>query len=235
LRNLCARHLIETKESPMTRPDYTDISFVLDRSGSMESVKGPTVAAFNQFLASQREAPGHARMTLVQFDDQYEIVYRGIPLAETVELTMQTFTPRGSTALLDAIGRTIIDSGARFASLAEHDRPGVVLFVIQTDGHENASREFTMDRINAMIAEQRDKYAWQFVFLGANQDAIATASAMNIGAAQALAYSAHAKGTAGAFDALGKKAALMRQKRSAGDRSYELQFDEDDRKQAKGE
>lgn len=219
----------------MTRPDLTDISFVLDRSGSMESVRQPTIAAFNQFLLSQKQAPGHARMTLVQFDDQYEILYRGIPLSETVELTAQTFVPRGSTALLDAIGRTIIDTGARLSAMAEAERPGAVLFVIQTDGQENSSREFSLAKINEMIGEQRDKYSWQFIFLGANQDAIASAAAMQIPAAQALGYAAHAKGTRATFDVLSKKAAMMRQARSQGNRDAKVEFDDEDRRQAQGD
>lgn len=219
----------------MTRLDYTDITLVLDRSGSMQSVKEPTIGAFNDFLASQREATGFARMTLVQFDDQYEINYRGIPLAETAPLNQETYLPRGSTALLDAIGRTILDTGSRLAAMAENDRPGTVLFVIQTDGQENSSREFNLERINGMIAEQRDKYSWQFVFLGANQDAIATAAAMQIGAARALAYSATPSGSKGAFDALAKKASKLRSARAAGDVAAAFEFDEDDRKQARGE
>ncbi len=174
--------------------DYTDVTIVLDRSGSMASVKDDTIGGFNQFVADQKKVPGMGKITLVRFDDQYESVFRDLPLASAPDLTTATFVPRGSTALLDAIGRTIIETGARLSAMAEADRPGKVVFVILTDGMENASRTFTLAKINEMIALQRDVYKWQFIFLGANQDAIATAAAMQIPAGQALTYAASGKG-----------------------------------------
>jgi uncharacterized protein YegL len=206
--------------------DYTDITIVLDRSGSMASVKDDTIGGFNQFVADQKQVPGTGKITLVQFDDQYESVYRSVPLASAPSLTPATFVPRGSTALLDAIGRTIDETGARFSATAEPDRPGKVVFVILTDGMENASRTFTLAKINEMIALQRDVYKWQFIFLGANQDAIATAAAMQIPAAQALTYAATGKGMKQAFAAF----TGHMQKWRAGEES-ELCFSEGDREE----
>ena len=142
----------------MTRPDLTDITFVLDRSGSMQPIKEATIEAFNGFVNSQRTGAGTAQMTLVQFDDQYELLYQALAIQQAPELTRQTYEPRASTALLDAMGRTMIATGERLRKLPEADRPGTVVFVTLTDGYENASREYTLQRINELIRVQRDQY-----------------------------------------------------------------------------
>lgn len=216
----------------MTRDALTDITFVLDRSGSMQSIKGATIQAFNGFLNSQRQGAGMAQMTLVQFDDQYELVYGAVPLSQAAELTDAGFCPRGSTALLDAIGRSIVATGKRLAQIPEDERPGTVIFVTLTDGEENASREFTVARINQMISEQRDRYAWQFIFLGANQDAIATAAQLGVAAAQAMTFSPTAAGTLGCVDAFDKKLHRVRSARVNSLPSSPLAFDAEDRKEA---
>jgi hypothetical protein len=213
----------------MARPDLTDITLVLDRSGSMASVKDATIEAFNGFLQSQRGGAGTAQMTLVQFDDQYEPLYTARPLVAAPLLNDQTFVPRGCTALLDAMGRTIVCTGKRLREMPEADRPGTVLFVTLTDGLENASREYTLEKINAMIAEQRDKYSWQFIFLAANQDAIAAAARMGIGAAQALTYSHSTAGIQGCLNAFGGKLHALRKRMFDGEPEQELEFDEADR------
>lgn len=217
----------------MTRPDYTDITLVLDRSGSMGAVKEATVEAFNGFVTSQRSGVGVARMSLVQFDDQYEPVFRAIPLAEVVPLTNETFQPRGSTALLDAMGRTIVETGERFRNMPEHERPGTVLFVTLTDGQENASRQYTLHQINDLIARQRDAYQWEFVFLAANQDAIAAAAQMGIQAGQALTFSHSAGGAAACFEALDEQVHELRRARAAGKASAKVAFTDTQRKASK--
>jgi hypothetical protein len=183
------------------KEDYTDISIVLDRSGSMQLVKDDTIGGFNQFLQDQKNAPGLATISLHQFDDRYETVYAAIIISDAQPLTDQTFIPRGSTALLDAIGRTINETGKRLGTMDESDRPAKIVFVILTDGHENASREFTLGQIHQMIQHQRENYKWEFVFLGANQDAISTAGQMGISMANALSYAANSAGTKAAFGA----------------------------------
>jgi hypothetical protein len=217
----------------MTRADFTDITFVLDRSGSMASIKAATIESFNGFLLSQRGGAGTAQMTLVQFDDQFDTLYTSQPVADAPELTDATYQPRASTALLDAMGRTIVATGQRLARLPEAQRPGTVLFVTLTDGLENASREYTLPRLNQMIAEQRDKYAWQFIFLGANQDAIATAAQMGIGANQALTFSATPGGAAACLSAVNKQVHKVRRSRSAGDVTADFAFEESDRAAAR--
>lgn len=184
------------------KSNYTDITIVLDRSGSMESVKDDTIGGVNQFLKSQQAVPGEATFSLVQFDNVIEDVAWGVALAEAQPLTDETFVPRGSTALLDAIGQTIDRVGQRLAAMDESERPDKVIFVIVTDGQENASNRFSNRAIDGMIAHQRDHYAWQFLFLGANQDAIATAASMNISADSSLTYSGTPLGTRSAFGSL---------------------------------
>lgn len=195
----------------MPRLDTTDITIILDRSGSMESVADDTIGGFNRFLEDQKTGHGTATITLVQFDDRYETVYAGVPLEAAPKLTDQTFVPRGSTALLDAIGKTIDETGVRLAAMREEDRPEQVVMVILTDGCENASRRYDAHRIAEMIAHQREVYSWEFIFLGANQDAIATASAMGVAAGSSLTYAASSAGTNQAFDAVSRRMKTRRE------------------------
>ncbi len=151
----------------------THLAYILDRSGSMTGMEEAAVSAFNDFLRTQLEVPGQAHLTLVQFDDQYEVNHERLPLEKVPQLTAARYTPRGSTALLDAIGRTI-------KTIAHHSTPeSQVIFAIFTDGLENASHQFTMPHIADLIAEKRNQ-GWTFLFLAANQDAIATAASINI-------------------------------------------------------
>ena len=177
------------------KPALTDITIVLDRSGSMQTLKNDVIGGLNEFLNEQEKAPGEATVTLVQFDNEYESVYEARPIGKAPRLTHTSYIPRGTTALLDAIGRTIDSAGLRLAAIPEQNRPGKVLFVIQTDGLENSSTIFSLQQVNEKITLQRDRYQWQFVFLGANQDAIATAASMNIPAHSTMSYAATPTGT----------------------------------------
>jgi hypothetical protein len=211
------------------KDNFTRIAIVLDRSGSMESCKESTVAGFNEFIRTQREIPGEATVKLVQFDDQYETVFDK-PLKECPELTQNTFVPRGSTALLDAQGRTIVELGQELAALPESERPSKVIVVTLTDGLENASKQYNLDKIGEMIREQRDKYNWDFVFLGANQDAIATAAAMSIPLPSAMSYSTSKAGVAATMAAVSHYVGAARSGRSAAfsaeDRESAMEKDE---------
>jgi hypothetical protein len=190
----------------------------------MESCKESTVAGFNEFIRTQREIPGEATVKLVQFDDQYETVFDK-PLKECPELTQNTFVPRGSTALLDAQGRTIVELGQELAALPEQERPSKVIVVTLTDGLENASKQYNLDKIGEMIREQRDKYNWDFVFLGANQDAIATAAAMSIPLPSAMSYSTSKAGVAATMAAVSHYVGAARKGNAAA-------FSTEDRKSA---
>ena len=206
------------------KDNFTRIAIILDRSGSMESCKESTVAGFNEFIRTQRELPGEAIVKLVQFDDQYETVF-DVNLKSCPELTQNTFVPRGSTALLDAQGRTIVELGKELAALPEQDRPSKVIVVTLTDGLENASKHYNIQQIGELIREQRDKYSWDFVFLGANQDAIATAEAMNIPLPSAMSYSTSKAGIAATMAAVSHYVGAARGGRAAA-------FSAEDRKSA---
>ena len=149
----------------------TEIVVVLDESGSMSSCKGDTIGGFNVFLSSQQKIKGSANMTFVKFSDYYNKINDGIDINEVVPLNESTYTPSFSTALLDAVGKTINDVGNRLSSTPESERPEKVIFTVITDGYENTSKEFTKRQISEMIKHQREKYSWEFLFLGADIDA----------------------------------------------------------------
>lgn len=161
-------------------PHLTEIAYVLDRSGSMQGMQEPAVAAFNDFIKTQLDVPGEARVTLVQFDNVYEVPIPARPIQDVPLLTAAAYTPRGSTALLDAIGRTIIEIDSRLKPLPENEKPGKVILAIFTDGLENASNQYTAKQIGDLIQLYREEKGWEFLFLAANQDAIATAAALHM-------------------------------------------------------
>ncbi len=148
-------------------PDLTEIAFVMDRSGSMGTMKSEAIGGFNHFLEVQKNEPGDARFTLVLFDDEYLKPFDHMPLAEVPQLNSETYEPRGSTALLDAMGRTIDEIGQRLAATPEHERPSKVIIACMTDGYENASRVYSNAKIAQMIEHQSTVYSWEFIFLGA--------------------------------------------------------------------
>ena len=169
--------------------DATHIAVLLDRSGSMGVVKDETISGFNYFLKEQKAAGDNASLTLVQFDSEStDVVHESRPVRDVPELNQDTYQPRGSTPLLDALGQTIISTGKTLAAIPEAKRPDKVVFVVITDGEENASHQFTKTRVKEMIDHQTGKYNWQFVYLGANQDAFAEAGAVGIPMAMAANY-----------------------------------------------
>jgi uncharacterized protein YegL len=191
-------------------PTLTEIAFILDRSGSMAAMVEPAISGFNSFLRDQQQGPGDARLTLVLFDNEYQVPCASLPIAEITELDTTTFVPRGSTALLDAIGRTIDELGAELAATPEADRPSKVIIAILTDGEENASARYSMADINQRITHQTEKYSWEFLFLGANQDAIATAAQLGIHAHQAAAFAADDDDLKSGSDAFARKISASR-------------------------
>lgn len=185
--------------------DLTDITLVVDRSGSMEAIRADAEGGVNTFLTDQAAQPGDALVTLVQFDTRYEFAHRGVPVKEVPRYQL---IPRGGTALLDAVGRAINETGERLSKMAEADRPGLVVFVVMTDGQENSSQEFTKAQIKNMIEHQQTVYNWQFTFLGANQDAFAEAGSMGMAAGGAANFSASKVDAA--YRATSAKVARMR-------------------------
>lgn len=180
------------------RDDYTDISMVQDKSGSMSSLRTETIGGFNSFIDDQKKVPGKCLITLMQFDTGFFLVHYGKDVQSVEPLTEETYRPGGNTALLDAIAKTITETGERLAKLPESERPGKVIVVIMTDGQENSSREFGgplgHGKVMAMIKRQTESYKWQFVFLGANQDAIQVGQGLGIGAANSVSYAVTGQG-----------------------------------------
>lgn len=170
----------------MTRSDLTHIYFLLDRSGSMQSIKSDTEGGFAAFVEEQRKEPGDCRVTLARFDHEYDVVYSGVPVSDVPPLDLQ---PRGRTALLDAMGRVVTDAGAELGALPEDERPGTVIVAVMTDGHENASREWTHSAIKSLVEQQTSVYAWQFLYMGADQDAIEVGTSLGVAAGSAVTYS----------------------------------------------
>jgi hypothetical protein len=207
------------------KKDLTEIAFILDRSGSMAPVTESAITGFNEFLRDQQKAEGQARLTLVLFDNEYLIPLDCLPVQEAVALDTTTYIPRGSTALLDAIGTTVDRLGARIAAMPEPDRPGQVIVAILTDGLENSSEKFTWKDISHKILEQTNTYKWQFLFLGANQDAIATAASLNIGAENAANYIADKIGTHSSNKAMSRKLYALRKKAMGAAMSVQEQAD----------
>jgi Mg-chelatase subunit ChlD len=171
--------MTKAKPAPVAAQARTFIAVVLDRSGSMEAIRGDAIGGFNAFLADQKALPGAATLLLAQFDDEYEVVYDALPIADVRELTQKTFVPRGSTALFDALGRTLNDVAARLSRLSPEQKPARVIVVVITDGEENASREFTLPMVKKMIEERR-REAWEILFLGTSEQAIEQACAVGI-------------------------------------------------------
>lgn len=177
------------------RNDLTDITVVMDRSGSMVSCQQDMEGGLNTFIEEQKKQPGAALFTLVQFDTTYEFVHKGMPIRDVPKCRL---VPRGGTALLDAIGQAVQETGERLNAIPEDQRPGLVVFVIITDGQENSSREWTLEKVKSLITQQQDAYKWQFTFLGANQDAFAAAGGMGIPSAANYTPSTSKQAFAGA-------------------------------------
>jgi uncharacterized protein YegL len=157
-----------------------EVICILDRSGSMESIRMDSIGGFNTFLDEQKAIKGEASLTLVLFDDKYEIVHDNINIQDVPPLDATVFVPRGWTALLDAIGKTVTTVGERLAKTDEALRPDKVIVVILTDGYENQSTEYNSEQIKEMIKHQQEKYSWEFIYLGANQDAFAVGGSLGI-------------------------------------------------------
>lgn len=179
-------------------PNLTDITILIDRSGSMRIIRDPMVRAMNEFLDAQRRIPGRVTVTVAIFDTEYEVVRRGADLAAMAPMTAADLVPRGDTALLDAMVRCIDEEGARLAALPESGRPAKKLFAVVTDGQENRSREHAgpagRATVRGMVTHQSEVYSWEFVFLGANIDAVAEATSLGIAAGNALNYKATSRG-----------------------------------------
>ena len=184
--------------------NIVDVVFILDRSGSMGGLESDTIGGFNSMLEKQRKIEGKAFITTVLFDDQYELLHDRVNIAKVNNITEKEYFVRGSTAILDAIGKTIAKEKAIQDTLGKNEKADKVLFVIITDGLENASREYNSSTVKKLIETQKEKYGWEFLFLGANIDAIETANTIGINAERAVNYKSDSIGTKKNYDTLNK-------------------------------
>ena len=192
------------------KTNRTELAFILDRSGSMCGLEADTICGYNAMLEKQKKEAGEAIVTTVLFDDQYELLHDRIDLRGIAPITDREYYVRGSTALLDAIGKTIQKIANIQKRTAPEFRADRVLFVITTDGHENASREYSYSKVKALLERQKKQYDWEFLFLGANIDAIATAQRFGIEADRAVDYHADGEGTQLNYQVLSETVSCVR-------------------------
>ena len=180
----------------------TELVFILDRSGSMSGLEKDTIGGFNSMLEKQRKEPGEAVVSTVLFDNEIEVIHDRVPVTKVPNLTEKEYFVRGCTALLDAVGGAIRHIGNVHKYARREDVPEKTLFIITTDGMENASRRYTYDKVRSMIERQKERYGWEFIFLGANIDAAAEAQRMGIDESMAANYNCDEDGTALNFEVI---------------------------------
>lgn len=192
------------------KKNLTELVMILDRSGSMGGLESDTIGGYNAMLQRQRETGGEVLVSTVLFDDRSEVLYDRVPLEKLPAMTGKEYYVRGCTALLDAIGGAIHHIGTVHKYAREEDRPEKTIFVITTDGMENASREYSYDKVKKLVEKQKEKYHWEFLFLGANMDAIETAGRFGISADRAANYNSDHEGTALNYEVLAETVCEMR-------------------------
>ncbi len=178
-----------------TNNNLTEMVFILDRSGSMYGLEKDTIGGFNSLLLKQKEEEGEAFVSTVLFDNEYQLLHDRLPVKEVPEMTANEYKPRGSTALIDAIGRTIRHIANIHKYQRKEDVPANTIFVIITDGMENSSHIYSSDKVKRMIEHEKKKYGWEFIFLGANIDAVETARHFGISEDRAVNYNSDSQGT----------------------------------------
>ena len=207
----------------MTDSSYTHILVIVDRSGSMVSIAEDMKGGLNEFFKSQSIDGQKTLVDYVQFDDAYESVFEDKPVSDA-----QAFlVPRGMTALVDAVGKSVVGLGEKLAKKSEDERPGQVIVVLVTDGHENASKDWHADQVKQLLKTQESQWGWEFVFLGANMDAVEVGAALGFAAGSSLTYDASSRGVGMATASLATYTSYLR---SGNKRS----FSESDRKAATG-
>lgn len=192
------------------KKNSTEIVCVIDRSGSMERKREDVIGGLNSFFEAQKKEPGKCVVTYVQFDDQIETVREAENLKDLKPLSQADYEPRGMTRLLDALGLTIKQVGTRLDLMPEHRKPEHVIVVVMTDGQENDSREYSRDQINELIKRQTDVYNWEFVFLGASQEAIAEAQALGMRSNLTAKYVDSKMGTSNAMFSASESVSALR-------------------------
>lgn len=176
----------------MVDMNYTDVVFLIDKSGSMGPMKNETITGFNQLIADQRKIAGKCRVSLFQFNDKVTTSFIGKDLADIVDLNDSTYVTGGWTAFYDALGQAIVKTGERFSGMAENERPGKVVFVVISDGRENSSKEYSLESLRCMVETQKNKYSWNFSFIGCDINGLADAKYLGL---QVNSYNPTSKGT----------------------------------------
>ena len=192
------------------KKNLTKLVFILDRSGSMQGLEGDTIGGFNAMIEKQKKEPGEAFVSTVLFDDWHEVLHDRVKVREVRPITDKEYNVRGCTALLDAIGGAIHHIGNIHKYARPEDVPEHTLFVITTDGMENASRRYSARQVKEMIQRQKEKYNWEFLFLGANIDAVETAGHLGIDPDRAVNYHCDSEGTRLNFEVVAQAAAAVR-------------------------
>ncbi len=192
------------------RRNWTELVFILDRSGSMCGLEADTIGGFNSLLAKQKREPGGAYISTVLFDDTTQVIHDRLDIRDVAPITEREYFVRGCTALLDAVGGAIHHIGNIHKYARREDIPEHTMFVITTDGMENASRRYTLEEVRRMIQRQKAEFGWEFLFLGANIDAVGTAGQMGIGADRAVNFHNDAEGTRLNYDVVSDAVASVR-------------------------
>lgn len=208
----------------------TELVFILDRSGSMSGREKDTIGGFNSMLEKQRKEPGDAVVSTVLFDDKIEVIHDRVAITDVPDLTEREYFVRGCTALLDAVGGAIHHIGNVHKYARREDVPEKTLFIITTDGLENASRRYTYDKVRRMIERQKERYGWEFLFLGANIDAAAEARRFGIDEAMAVNYHNDEKGTALNYQVISEAISCVRACGAPLSADWKKKIDEDYRK-----
>lgn len=208
------------------RKNLTEIVFILDRSGSMRGLEKDTIGGYNGMIDKQKKEEGEALVTTVLFDDRIEVPYDRVPLGDLPEMTEKEYYVRGCTALLDAVGTTVERIATIHKYAREEDRPEHTIFIITTDGLENASRRFTYAQVKRLIGAQQEEYGWEFIFLGANIDAVKAAGDIGIRRERAVNYRCDPVGTKLNYEAMDKAVHSVRMGEELDD-SWREELDED--------
>ncbi len=202
------------------KEDLTELVVVLDKSGSMGAVVNDAIGGFNTFLKAQQEAPGEAKITVVQFDTVLEFYATNADVKSVQPLDNKSYVPRGSTALYDAVGETIDKTGQRLASMKENDRPSKVIFAILTDGEENSSKEYSGAQVKKAIEHQREKYNWDFIFLAAGEGAFKEANAIGMDLNKTIRFANTGENQTKSYEVLANYASVSRSMSAADYMSF---------------
>lgn len=214
------------------KKNLTEIVFILDRSGSMMGLEDDTIGGFNAMIQKQKAEPGEAVVSTVLFDNHTDVIHDRVNIQKIEPLTRKEYYVRGCTALLDAVGGAIHHIGNVHKYAREEDRPEKTLFVITTDGMENASRRYSYEKLKAMIERQKEKYGWEFIFLGANIDAAREAARFGIDEDRAVNYNADSVGTSVIYEAVSEAVCNVQASRPMTN-DWRRRVDEDYKKRGK--